>query len=322
MKVTPELLEKYTQGICSVEEKQAVEEWLGNAQSEVSFPAEDDLSLHKAAIWDRVEEQAFSHEEEIKPRQLKLFWKPWLMAACVLLIFGVSFFLFERKIDNQAFPAKHVASIKYQTVRTAKGEKRRLKLSDGTEIHLNADSEIRFPARFDSTSRQVFLVGEAYFIVAKDKKRPFTVQTAQTRTRVLGTIFNLNAYSSNAATLVVKEGKVQFGNLSENGKPLILTANQRGRFTSESGLTKDNVYADRYIGWKEDRLLFDNESMSNIAQTLERSYDTDITGMPKRLADEHFTGAFDGKSLEYVLERLSYVMQFKYTIKAKTVTIY
>ena len=62
--------------------------------------------------------------------------------------------------------------------------------------------------------------------------------------------------------------------------------------------------------------------MSNIAQTLERNYDADIKGMPKRLADEHFTGTFDGKSLEYVLERMSYVMQFKYTIKDKTVTIY
>ena len=107
MKVTPQLLEKYTEGLCSIEEKRAVEKWLSNSEAELSFPDENDLPLHKATIWQRVEEDAFAYQDEIKPKRLTLFRKPWLVAACVLLTCGFSFFLFKTKPENQALPAKH-----------------------------------------------------------------------------------------------------------------------------------------------------------------------------------------------------------------------
>lgn len=319
IKVTPELLARYTEGLCSPKEKRAVEKWLDSSEAETSFPPEDDLSVHQRAIWHHVEQRI---GQRTKPERVAEYWKPWLMAACLSLALGVSFLFLGKKTENKTIAEVQVASAHYQTVRTAKGEKRSVKLADGTEIYLNADSEIRFPEPFSDTSRLVFLKGEAYFTVAKDKKRPFTVQTSQTKVKVLGTIFNLKAYHPHTATLVVQEGKVQFKSISGKEKPMIFTANQRGIFNSASGLKKDNVYAIRYLGWKDNHLVFDNESMHEVARTLERWYDVEINEIPETLSREHFTGDFHEKTLDYVLERMSYVMEFKYSINNKSVTIH
>ncbi|MCE7044493.1 FecR family protein [Dyadobacter sp. CY312] len=320
MKITAELLQKYAEGLCSTQERLAVEKWLDHSEAEVSFPAEQDLQVHKANIWQNIENDAHDYEPDRKP--ITTFWKPWLAAATVLLVCGLSLFLLRRPSKNQPRYTKTVTNIQYQTIKTSKGEKRAIKLSDGTDIYLNSDSEIRFPVPFSDTSRQVMLSGEAYFNVAKDKKRPFTVTTSQTSVRVLGTVFSLKSYSERITTLVVKEGKVQFASLLKNQKPLIITANQRGRFNMTSGMTKDNVYADRYLAWKDNRLVFDNESLTSVALTLERWYNIEMKKIPERIAMQHYTGEFEGKSLEYVLERMSYVMEFKYTINNKTVIIY
>lgn len=322
MKITAELLEKYAEGLCSSEERLAVEKWLDNAEAEVSFPSEQDIPLHQARIWQKVGQHVYDHQ--LHTKQIHAFWKPWLVAATVLVACALSFFLFKRQYESKPLLTKHVANIQYQRIKTAKGEKRAIRLSDGTEIYLNADSEIHFPARFSDTSRQVILSGEAYFAVAKDAKRPFVVRTSQTSVRVLGTVFSLKAYAEHTTTLVVKEGKVQFSALSGNqgGGHLILTANQRGQFNVSTGLKKDNVYANRYLAWKDNKLIFDNESMKNATLTLERWYNIEVNKIPEHIAREHYTGEFEGQSLEYVLERMSYVMQFKYTINKKNVTIY
>lgn len=320
MKVTAELLEKYSLGLCSPEEKIAVEQWLDSSESELSFPSETDLPAHHNKIWAHVEQRIDGDNSGTE--KILFLWRPWLVAACLIVAVGVSFFFFGRKSQEKLARQEQLARSDYQTIRTAKGEKRSLKLSDGTQVFLNADSEIRFSEKFTDTSRQVYLKGEAYFAVAKDQSRPFTVQTSTTKLTVLGTVFNLKAYSQHTTTLIVQEGKVQFSALSEDKEPLLFTANQRGIYNSDTGLKKDNVYAARHISWKDDHLVFDNESMRQVVLTLERWYDVDIQEIPQSLSKERFTGDFHDKPLEYVLERMSYVMEFKYAINNKTVRIY
>lgn len=112
------------------------------------------------------------------------------------------------------------------TIRVPRGGEYELILPDGTHVWINSDSELSFPARFDSTKREVSLSGEAYFSVRKDKKRPFTVKVGQNvEVKVLGTQFNLQAYpDAQTIETTLCEGSV---NVSDGKQKVTLTPSQQ-----------------------------------------------------------------------------------------------
>ena len=98
----------------------------------------------------------------------------------------------------------------YNTLKIPYGKKFEVQLSDGTIVHLNAGTSLRYPVQFvKNQSRQVYLTGEAFFEVSKDKAHPFTVNTQEVNVEVLGTKFNVNSYTEDVSTdVVLVEGKV------------------------------------------------------------------------------------------------------------------
>ncbi|WP_254560143.1 FecR family protein [Dyadobacter diqingensis] len=320
MKITNELLEKYAQGLCTPEEVTLVENWLADPASETCFPEGVDISKQGEMAWEAIREKSFD-TEPVKVKSLPHSnVTRWLVAACMVFICGLAVFFSKRNEEQNAGSA---APKRYVTFKTKPGEKTRIKLKDGTLINLNADSELRVPENFDDSVRLVSLKGEAYLEVAKDPRHPFIVNTSDAKVRVLGTKFNVKNYpEEKTTTVVVREGKVQLSQASSEKEKLILTENERGQFNASFGLKEDNVYVNRYIGWKENKLVFDNQDMNDIARTIGRWYGIDVKLGSHHMGKQRFTGSFENQPASYVIEKICYVMDYKYKISDREISIY
>src|SRR5690606_19289052 len=114
-------------------------------------------------------------------------------------------------------PAETVR-LQFNTLVVPKGNFYKLTLEDGTLVWVNASSQLKFPVKFKHDERRVILAGEAYFEVAHDAQRPFFVESRGSEVKVLGTHFNINAYSHNVRT-TLSSGKVQ---VSHSGNIIVL----------------------------------------------------------------------------------------------------
>ncbi len=166
----------------------------------------------------------------------------------------------------------------YNTLRVPAGADYVVRLSDGTKVHLNCESELRYPVRFDKEERKVFLVGEAYFEVEKSKEWPFVVVTDKMDVRVTGTIFNVQAYPSDAvlATTLVKGGvavKIKAG----DGEEKYLEPSEQlqlNKITGQAVIKKVDV--NLFVGWTEGMFVFKNTRFEDVMNILARWYQVEV----------------------------------------------
>ncbi len=168
------------------------------------------------------------------------------------------------------------------TITTPRGGQYQLVLTDGTRVWLNAQSSIKFPTRFAGDTRVVYITGEVYFEVAKNKKMPFLVHTHNQKIEVLGTHFNVNTYVDEAAektTLIegsVKVAKVRDG-FEEMNSAKLLRPGQEALLTSESSLIKVGAAdTEAAISWKNGYFKFDKADIQTVMRQISRWYDVDV----------------------------------------------
>ncbi len=160
------------------------------------------------------------------------------------------------------------------------GKRSSITLSDGSTVWLNAGSRLLYPNRFNTKNREVFLIGEAFFDVANDPGRTFTVRTNDLSVEVLGTQFNIASYpDEKIVQTVLTEGKIKlsYGNNSLLKKDIMLAPRQMALFNKDSQETKV-VYVDTeyYTLWKEGLFKFDSEDLNRVVKKLERFYNVRI----------------------------------------------
>ncbi|MEQ6119492.1 FecR domain-containing protein [Reichenbachiella sp. MALMAid0571] len=205
------------------------------------------------------------------------------------------------------------------------GQKSTITLTDGTRIKLNSNSKLLFPETFSANSREVQLEGEAFFEVARDPSRPFTITSGNLKTRVLGTSFNIKAYvASNAIKVAVASGKVAVTSDVLNGKKneLTLLPNEMAVYSK----TSDELIMTSFdkldeLAWKDGVLSFKNRDINQITKELAKWYGVTFVLDKKLNNDKDYTGVFDNKSLKEVLEGISFVFNFEFKIDNKVVTI-
>ncbi|MFI5139426.1 MAG: FecR family protein [Sphingobacteriales bacterium] len=174
--------------------------------------------------------------------------------------------------------------VSYNTITIPNGGQYQLVLADGTKVWLNAASSLRFPTAFTGKNRTVELTGEAYFEVAKNKDKPFNVKTATQTVQVLGTHFNINAYSNEATvktTLLEGSVKVYSGNavvMIRPGQQSVLANN--GTFA-----VKDDPDTDEIVAWKNGLFQFNEADIQTIMRQIARWYDIDVEFKGKLPAD-------------------------------------
>ncbi|MDO6519886.1 FecR family protein [Zobellia uliginosa] len=201
-----------------------------------------------------------------------------------------------------------------------------VELSDGTLIHLNSGTKIKYPVKFlKEGKREVFLEGEAYFKVAKDAKHPFVVHANEVAVEVLGTEFNLTSYDEDAEiNTVLVEGSVSMGNSVKPEDHIILTPGTKGTWDKNSHVTNtENVDVGLYTGWVSGEIVFRNTMFSAMQKRLERSYNVSITNYNTMLANKVLNARFNVniETIDDVMKSIGEIYPLKYEIRDKEVII-
>ena len=165
-----------------------------------------------------------------------------------------------------------------------------LRLSDGTVVYLNSDSRLKYPEVFTGNERKVYLEGEAYFEVAKDKEHPFKVTAQGVEVNVLGTHFNVNAYPerTDVVTTLV-EGKVRVG---RGTRQIVLVPGEQAAASAES-LNVKKVDVREYIAWKDGLFVFSRMSLEEIMRQVYRWYGVETVFSDETVRAVTFTGVID-----------------------------
>ncbi len=185
--------------------------------------------------------------------------------------------------------SKNATEVFYNTISTPRGGQYELILPDGSKVWLNAASSLKFPTAFVGKERNVVLTGEAYFEISKNKEMPFRVNAGEMQVEVLGTHFNVNAYTDEAATkTTLLEGAVKIieGKSNEFLKP----GQQAALNNATSVITVNEADVDQVVAWKNGLFEFSSDDIQTIMRQLGRWYDVEISYEGK-IPSGHFSGA-------------------------------
>lgn len=177
---------------------------------------------------------------------------------------------------NQKMNTNSLAKAEQLSLFVPKGGTYQIELEDGSKIWLNADSKLVFPSHFAAEQRKVYLEGEAYFEVSKDKNRPFIVVHKQQEITVLGTAFNLKAYPEDKAVYTtLYEGKVQVFDQHHATKVFLLPGEQ-SILTSNHDLEKRKANGQGAKAWREGVFSFQNTNFEEVIKQVARWYNVDV----------------------------------------------
>lgn len=286
----------------------------------------------KKEVWNAIKAKTNKpHALPASPRRkggnenINLLVKSVSKIAATILIIVACGYLFPVIIDsiNQNQVAKNSGRDFFEK-KTDAGQRLSFSLPDGSMVYLNSASKITYKTGHDGLSREIYLQGEAFFVVEKDKDRPFKVHANSTEVTALGTEFNVKIDKSSSNTEVsLVEGKVEVVNLaSENKEALYLNKGERALLVpSEKTMTKSTFEPELVSIWKEGLLLFENTPILTVKEVLERWYGIEIIFENNPEADLKVTGRFDKEYLGNVLESLSYSARFEYKMEDKIVYV-
>jgi ferric-dicitrate binding protein FerR (iron transport regulator) len=195
--------------------------------------------------------------------------------------------LSDGQIAYQSSNGEIIKELKYNTLSNPRGSKViDMKLSDGSHVWLNSGSSITYPVAFVGNDRKVTIEGEAYFEVAHDAAKPFIVSKGETSVQVLGTHFNVNAYSDEEEIKVtLLEGSVKVSNKSNQVR---IKPGEQAKVGSDIRVVND-VEIDEIMAWKNGMFLLDNTDLPTIMRQISRWYDVNVV-FEEKIPDRQFGG--------------------------------
>lgn len=279
-------------------------------------------------------------EAEQSSRPVRSIFR-WMFAAATVVALALLTWLVFVPGKEKKLAATHSPG---NTVTTKPGSKSQITLPDGTQVWINADSKITYDQNFPGKFREVHLIGEAYFDVARDTTRPFIIHTRSIDVRVLGTSFNVRSYPNEKTTeTALIHGTVEVTLHNKPEKKFILKPNEKlvvnnedtvaatgqHKAAAEPLLTLTRVRFNKNDSsssvetmWVRNKLAFENETFEKMAIEMERWYNVSFNIKNEQLKKLHFYGVFENKSLPEVLEALSYSSPFHYEIRDGKVTVW
>ena len=241
----------------------------------------------------------------------------WMRAAVYLFLCSSAALLFLLNNDNRSLEEPAPELVQKQN---PWGQKSTLFLEDGSEVILNAGSELSYYKNFEKDKRLIYLTGEAYFKVAKDTARPFIVITEGLQTRVLGTEFNVKAYRGESVKVALVEGSVEI-NAADSVRFTLMPGEACSYVSQTAAIDKYIFNAKELIAWKDGLLYFEEADESEVFRKLEQWYGVKIMKKNNSGKPWAYTGEFHRQSLKDVLVSIGYAMKFKYEINNDIITI-
>ena len=315
-----QLLRRYLNGTYQRDEVDALHDALskeGNRRALETISKEvwdDALTLQQADfrydLKGRKEALGIIHRDRQNKRIIPLMLRiSGAVAAIALLVLGITYFLLS---DGD--------SGKMLAVSTSFGEKKEILLPDGSAVVLNSCSSVAYPEHFNRNQRSLQLTGEAFFKVAPDKKRPFTVKTQLFEVVVLGTEFNIKSYQEDKLTSVeVREGKVQV-NLPE--EQIRLKRDQKMVIDKMSGEFAKQVGDGRVATWIQGTLHFHQTPIEDVAHELERRFHCRIVFDSATKLDNRISGEHEQEDLESILQSIEFVCGIKHRVENDVIILY
>lgn len=302
-----QLLEKYFKGTCTAEEAAAVENYL----SQESTP---ELDAYLMGTWQQAAQEAEA-ATTLTPapvvKKIGKLYNSWYSAAAVILvIISAGAWLWQSQRDHRL---PKIAAVQRDTIYNAGSNMRLVSMPDGSRIWLNAHALLVYPSNYNDTTRELWLKGEAYFEVAKDDKRPFSVHAGELVTTALGTAFNIatnnKADGSIAVSLVTGKVAVSTTDFAYVLAPGEMLVYKKG--APPVPIARFNMQ--EVLDWKNGKLIFENTTLEDAFAKLQSRYNCKIVLENEQLAKRKVTGSFNAnETLEQILTTLQYVHDFSY----------
>ncbi|WP_202703077.1 FecR family protein [Flavobacterium sp. UGB4466] len=236
----------------------------------------------------------------------------WAVAASLLFVVSLSCFLY-------------LSSLKTITRQyaTRAGEHAKIVLSDGTQIWLNAGSHVKYPVTFKGDTREIYLIGEAFFDVAKDKKHPFIIHTDKMDTKVLGTSFNVQAYPDQTTQEVsVLTGRVNVKS-TVTEENVYVTPGQKVVFKSHSNKLQafKDIPMNSISLWRKHIIVFEDAPLPEVIATINRNYNVTVQIANKNLNNLKISAYFKELPAGQVVALVCNIINADYKIESGTYVI-
>ena len=314
--ITEDLILKFFEGRCDAREAAIVHAWLNENPAKLKeyigakewddFQPAHVLSPDLSGkLWNSINKNTNS------PKVHYPHFKWMAVAASVLLVIGLSWFYI---LKNQK-----ISTISSATVATTKNivnntpQKKTLTLSDGSTVELSPNSTMSHSEDFNAAKRDIILTGEAYFSIAKDVAKPFTVRSNSVIITVLGTRFTVKSYEANTATKVIlQEGRVMV-KIADSSVPVdkneyYLTPGDVFIFKKTDSISTRVLHLEKD---KDDCYVFDNYPFDVVFDQLQIIYNTKIIYNKAELGNRTFIGKIDKKdSLSHILKSIALLNNF------------
>jgi transmembrane sensor len=283
--------------------------------------------------------KSIKHERN-NSRKFKINGLRWLQVAAIFIIVFISSVVW---IRNKKTISKEAPA--YTEIIVPVGEKAQVVLSDNTHVWINSGSRFRYPVKYGSANREVFLEGEAYFDVTKQNGKLFVVNTKDVKIKVLGTAFNVKSYAldKNVETTVVR-GLVKVESASSQINSVYVNPNEKAIYVKEnrqiavSSSIKDTnqpenektiqpiliskINPEPVICWKDQQLVFTDETFGDMVVKMERWYNMKIRINDSTLMAERYNGKFvHNETIYQVLEAIKLTTEIDYTARDNAITI-
>ena len=327
--INRELIEKFLAGKCSAEEEQLVNLFLKDPASEKLL--EDILSANVGKDWivfendksvhPRQQELKKSMQERIGPvntarrRNLLHLRNAAIWIGLILTAMGIYTISY---LSN-----KRGTQVAFVESNNPNGQRSKIILSDSSVVYLGAGSRLKYPENFSGDTRDIYLYGEAFFEVTKEKHKPFTVHTGDVQTKVLGTSFKIEAFKNKPLLVEVATGKVKVDQVGTDfSRSLaVLTPGQKVLF-DHGEIKRETVDPEEVQDLKEARLTFNNASLNDIAEVLQRWYNVKITFKQHTKSAEKMTLTLDARvPIDKILNVLAAAGHFSYEMKNGEIVI-
>ena len=318
------LISNYLSGEASRTEKDELNRWIGES------PANKRLFEESERIWTNAKvnfpaSQIRFDREKIKDQIIRqtsgsaktVAFPTWIYRVAAVLalpiMLGIGWYL---------GASKNNAENQLCEVTAPKGQISKCVLADGTEVWLNAGTTIKYDPSLSGNTREVMLDGEAYFKVSKNKRKSFVVSTKHAQIKVLGTIFNLKAYSAeNKVETTLEEGSVAFSLNESATQPVVMKPGEQLVYNiQEKKITLGMVETYLHTAWKDGKFVFKDADLKTIIAELERLYDVRIHLDNDSLSRLHFRGMFEyEQNIFSALETLERTTNIKYRMNGRDI---
>ncbi|MDA3952686.1 MAG: FecR domain-containing protein [Bacteroidales bacterium] len=316
-----DLIAKYYSDECNQQEIDELLKWKNeNIDNQILFnQIKEDLeiinlnkSMNKINVdsaWDKLRDRIQKDEQnmpiiEEEKSRFVAFAAILKYAAAVILLISVGFF--SAKI-YQNITEKN-GMLEFASLNDLRRE---IVLPDGSTVILNINSKISYPNAFALNERRIELDGEAFFDVTKESERPFIIETNDAEVKVLGTSFNVNASIPGHKTEVfVETGLVQLSR-KRNGDEKILIKPGNVGVLSTNILTKEKNYDKNIVAWKTKEIIFYEDNLKNVIETLNKVYNSDITCENQDILNLRYTSTFRDQDIDSILNVICLTFDLK-----------